>query len=189
MSTITTALPTGTWTVDPANSSVEFEVKHTGIGSVRGRFGTFAGRLEIDEEGTVASGSVEAATIDTDVRRRDEHLRSPDFFDAASYPQITFRSTAVEYVGEESFKITGDLSMRGITREVTLEAIVQGTDIDPQGNERVDLEVVGELKRSDWDMKWNQALGRGNVLGPLLILIAVVSDKVKLLLDISAVKS
>jgi polyisoprenoid-binding protein YceI len=180
MTTITTTVPTGTWAVDPAHSSVEFQVKHLGIATVRGSFGGFAGRLEIGEQGMVASGTVEVATIDTNLPQRDEHLCSPDFFDAARHPQITFRSTAVERVDEGTFKITGELSMRGVTRELTLEAIFQGTDTDPWGNERVGLEVVGQLKRGDWGMKWNQALGSGNML---------VSDRVKLQLDISAVKS
>jgi len=175
----TTAVPTGTWTVDPAHSRVEFAVKHMGIATVRGNFGSFEGKLVIGADGTFASGSVEVESINTDEPQRDAHLKSPDFFDAENNPQITFSSTAITHVDEETFKITGELTMHGITREVTLHADVQGTDIDPWGNERVGLEVTGQLSRGDWDMKFNQALGSGNML---------VSDKVKLALDISAIK-
>jgi polyisoprenoid-binding protein YceI len=179
MSTIVTAVPTGTWTVDPAHSTVEFQVKHMGIATVRGHFGTFAGKLDISGEGATATGTVDVASVDTNEPQRDAHLRSPDFFDAESYPQITFESTAIEALDDEEFRITGNLTMHGITKEITLHAEVQGTDIDPWGNERVGLEVTGQLNRGDWDMKFNQALGSGNML---------VSDKVKISLDISAIK-
>ena len=175
----TTSVPTGVWTVDPAHSRVEFQVKHMGIATVRGNFGSFAGKLVIGDDGAHASGTVETASINTDEPQRDAHLRSPDFFDAEVNPQITFVSTAITPLDEDTFRITGDLTMHGITREVTLHAEVQGTDIDPWGNERVGLEITGQLNRSDWDMKFNQALGSGNML---------VSDKVKLALDISAIK-
>jgi polyisoprenoid-binding protein YceI len=179
VSAIQTSVPTGTWAVDPAHSTVEFQVKHMGIATVRGHFGTFAGTLEIGEGGATAAGTVDAASVDTNEEQRDAHLRSPDFFDAESHPQITFESTAIEALDDEEFRITGNLTMHGITKEITLHADVQGTDIDPWGNERVGLEVTGQINRGDWDMKFNQALGSGNML---------VSDKVKLSLDISAVK-
>jgi polyisoprenoid-binding protein YceI len=182
MSTTTaTLIPTGTWTVDPAHSRVEFQVKHMGIATVRGNFGTFEGKIEIGDDlsSAKASGSAEVATINTNEEQRDAHLRSADFFDAENHPRLTFSSTAIKPVDDETFHITGDLTIHGVTKEVTLEAVVQGTDIDPWGNERVGLEVVGQISRGDFDMKFNQALGSGNML---------VSDKVKLLLDISAVK-
>ena len=174
-----TLVPTGTWTVDPAHSRVEFAVKHMGIATVRGNFGTFEGKLEIGPEGAHASGTADTASINTDEPQRDAHLRSPDFFDAEVNPQIVFSSTEIVPVDDETFRIVGDLTMHGITRPVTLHAEIQGVDIDPWGNERVGLEVTGQINRSDWDMKFNQALGSGNML---------VSDKVKLALDISAIK-
>ena len=177
--TTQTLIPTGTWAVDPAHSRVEFAVKHMGIATVRGTFGSFEGKLEIGADGAQASGTVETTSINTGEDQRDAHLRSPDFFDADTNPQITFVSTAITPVDEETFKITGDLTIHGITREITLHADVQGTDIDPWGNERVGLEVTGQLNRGDFEMKFNQALGSGNML---------VSDKVKLALDISAIK-
>jgi polyisoprenoid-binding protein YceI len=177
--TITTAVPTGTWTVDPAHSSVEFQVKHMGIATVRGKFGTIEGKLEISESGATARGAVEVASIDTGEDQRDAHLRSPDFFDAENHPQITFESTAIEALDDEEFRITGNLTMHGITKEVVLHAEYQGTDIDPWGGTRIGLEVTGQINRSDWDMKFNQMLGSGNMM---------VADKVKLEIDISAVK-
>src|SRR3954447_25355494 len=174
-----TLIPTGTWTVDPAHSRVEFAVKHMGIATVRGNFGSFEGRLEIGADGAQASGTAETASINTNEAQRDAHLRSPDFFDADVNPQVSFSSTEITAVDEDTFRIAGDLTMHGITRPVTLHAEIQGIDFDPWGNERVGLEVTGQISRSDWDMKFNQALGSGNML---------VSDKVKLALDISAIK-
>jgi polyisoprenoid-binding protein YceI len=176
-----TLIPTGTWVVDPSHSRVGFAVKHMGIATVRGLFSEYEGRLEVGEdlEHTRAYGTVKTTSISTDWDQRDQHLRSPDFFDAEQYPELNFESTKIEQLDDETFRITGNLAMHGVTREVTLEAVVDGTDIDPQGNERLGLEVVGQLSRGDFDMKFNMALGSGNT---------VVSDKVKLDIDVSAVK-
>jgi polyisoprenoid-binding protein YceI len=176
--TAQTVVPTGTWSIDPAHSSVEFQVKHMGIATVKGQFTEFAGTLEVGADEALAYGSVQVASVNTRESQRDEHLRSPDFFDAEQYPQITFRSTEIRPVDDETFRVTGDLSIHGVTRSVQLEAVVQGSDVDPWGNTRVALEVVGQIDRSDYEMKFNQALGSGNML---------VSDRVKILLDISAV--
>lgn len=179
--TTSTGVPTGTWNVDPAHSKVGFAVKHMGIATVRGEFGQFAGTLEIGEDLSTAKayGTVQVQSVDTNEPQRDEHLRSPDFFDAAQYPEISFESTSIEALDEEEFRITGRLTIHGVTQEVVLHADVQGTDIDPWGNQRVGLEVTGQLSRGDYGMKFNQVLGSGN---------ALVADKVKLELDISAVK-
>ena len=119
------------------------------------------------------------ASVNTDEQKRDDHLRSPDFFHVDEHPHIEFQSTAIEPVDEDTFRITGDLTLHGVTREIELDAEITGTEQDPWGNERVGLEVSGKLNRGDYGMTFNQALGSGNVL---------VSDKVKLALDISAVK-
>ena len=173
-------IPTGTWTVDPAHSSVEFSVKHMGIANVRGKFTEFEGTLEMTDDlaASRVRGAVKAASIDTGEGERDDHLRSPDFFGAEEFPEITFESTHIEAIDEDSSRVVGNLTMHGITREIRLEVAIQGTDTDPWGNTRAGLEVVGKLKRSDWDMKFNQALGSGNML---------VGDKVGVSLDISAV--
>jgi len=174
-------IPTGTWNVDPAHSTVGFGVKHMGIATVRGEFNEFQGTLEIGDDLSAARvyGTVKAQSVDTGEAQRDEHLRSPDFFDVAQYPEITFESAAIEPLDDDEFRITGNLTIHGVTNEIVLHAEVQGTDTDPWGNERVGLEVTGQLSRGDYEMKFNQALGSGNML---------VGDKVKLALDISAVK-
>lgn len=177
---ISPLIPTGTWEVDPAHSSVEFSVKHMGIANVRGKFGEFAGTLDMKDAlaDCGARGTVEVASINTGEEQRDAHLRSADFFNVEQHPQITFQSTHVEAIDDESSRVTGNLTMHGITKEVRLDVLIQGTDTDPWGNLRVGLEVVGVLNRRDFDMKFNQALGSGNVL---------VGDKVKMSLEISAV--
>ena len=181
MSTTTTIVPTGTWTADTAHSTIGFSVKHLGIATVRGSFGEFEGTLEIGDDLSSAKvkGSAKVDSIDTSEPQRDAHLKSADFFDAENHPELTFESTSVREIDGETFEITGDLTMHGVTKPVTLKAEVQGTETDPWGNERVGLEITGKLERSDWNMKFNQALGSGNLM---------VSDTVKLALDISAIK-
>jgi polyisoprenoid-binding protein YceI len=176
-----TLIPTGTWNVDPAHSKVAFGVKHMGIATVRGEFTDFSGTLEIGEDLSTARayGTVKTSSVNTSEPQRDDHLRSPDFFDAARFPELRFESTRIEALDDEEFRITGRLTIHGVTDEIVLHAEVQGTDVDPWGNERIGLEVTGQLSRGDYGMKFNQALGSGNVL---------VADKVKLALDISAVK-
>ena len=178
----TTAIPTGAWTVDPAHSSVEFRVKHLGISTVRGEFREFEGHLEIGDDITssTAYGTIKTASIDTGEPKRDDHLRSPDFFDAENYPDITFESTSIEVIDEDELHVTGNLSMHGITGEITLHVEITGTEQDPWGNTRVGLEAQGELNRGDYGMTFNQALGSGNML---------VSDKVRINAEISAVKA
>jgi polyisoprenoid-binding protein YceI len=178
--TTRTVLPTGTWTVDPAHSNVEFSAKHLGIATVRGAFNQFEGSFEVGDDGSAkARGTVEVVSIDTNEDQRDTHLRSEDFFHAEVHPQLSFESTEIRPVDEDAFLIHGDLTMRGVTRPIVLEAELQGTEIDPWGNERVALEARGQLNRRDWNMNFNQVLGSGNML---------VSDKIKLSLDISAIK-
>jgi polyisoprenoid-binding protein YceI len=181
MSTTSTVIPTGTWTADPSHSTVGFAVKHMGIATVRGEFNEFTGTIEIGDDLSAAKayGTVKVESVDTKEPQRDDHLRSPDFFDAAQYPELTFESTSIEALDDEEFRITGNLTIHGVTNEIILHADVQGTDTDPWGNERVGLEITSQLSRGDYDMTFNQALGSGNML---------VADKVKLSLDISAVK-
>jgi polyisoprenoid-binding protein YceI len=181
MSTATIA-PTGTWKVDTTHSRVGFAVKHLGIATVRGTFKEFEGTLEIGDDLATAKayGKVKTASVDTNEAARDEHLRNSDFFDAEKYPEITFESTKIEAIDEDSLKIIGDLTINGTTNEVELLAEVGGTEVDPWGNDRVGLEAVGKISRSDFGMKFNMALGSGNL---------AVGDKVTLNLDISAVKA
>jgi polyisoprenoid-binding protein YceI len=172
-----TQLPTGTWKVDPAHSRIEFAVKHLGIATVRGAFREFEGTLDLDEGR--AYGTVKTASVDTNDDQRDEHLRSPEFFEVVEHPELRFGSTEIRPLGEDTFEIEGDLTIRGVTNPIVLRAELQGSETDPWGNERIALEVTGKLDRSDWGMTFNQVLGSGNML---------VSDRVKLQLDIAAVK-
>jgi len=174
-------IPTGTWTVDPAHSTVGFSVKHLGIATVRGRFEQFEGTLEVGDDLSAARayGTAQVSSVSTDEPARDEHLRSADFFGADANPELRFESTEIRPLDEDTFEIEGDLSMNGVTGSVKLIAVVPGTETDPWGNERVGIEVTGQLKRGDWNMTFNQALGSGNLL---------VGEKVTLSLDISAVK-
>ncbi|MFP5364633.1 MAG: YceI family protein [Thermoleophilia bacterium] len=180
MSTATIA-PTGTWTVDASHSKVGFAVKHLGIATVRGEFKEFEGTFEIGDDLSTsrAFGVVRTASIDTNEQARDEHLRSADFFDAATHGDIRFESTAIEQVDDETLRITGDLTINGVTRSEVFHAEIQGTETDPWGNERVGFEVTGQISRGDYGMTFNQILGSGNSL---------VGDRVKIALDISAVK-
>ena len=175
-----TPLPAGTWEVDPVHSSVEFQVKHLGISTVKGQFKEFEGTLESGPEGVLARGTVQTASVDTREPQRDEHLRSADFFEVERFPQIDFRSSEISTTGEDEFEIHGELTIHGITRPVTLQATLEGVELsDHQGNTRVGISATGQINRSDFEMRFNAALGSGNV---------VVGDKVKILVEISAVK-
>jgi polyisoprenoid-binding protein YceI len=178
--TPTAILPTGTWKVDPVHSSVEFQVRHLGIATVKGHFNEFEGTLEVGADGVLAYGTVQTTSVDTREPQRDEHLRSADFFEVEKHPQITFRSTAVRPTGEDEFEIEGDLTIHGVTQRVKLAATLEGTETDPQGNDRVGVSATTQISRGDFEMRFNAALGSGNV---------VVSDKVKILVEISAVKA
>jgi len=174
------SIPTGTWKVDPVHSSVEFQVKHLGIATVKGQFKEFEGTLEVDDEGARAHGKAIVSSVDTREPQRDAHLRSADFFDVENHPEITFESTSIRQIDEDAFEIEGDFTIHGVTRKLKLDATLEGTETDHQGNPRVGLSASAQINRSDYGMKFNMALGSGNV---------VVADKVKILLDISAVKA
>lgn len=175
----TAPLPTGTWKVDPVHSSVEFHVKHLGIATVKGQFNTFEGTLEVSSDGARAFGTVDVASVDTREPQRDEHLRSADFFEVESFPQITFESTAIHPLDDDEFEIDANLTIHGVTRQVTLKATFEGAETDHQGNDRVGVSASTQISRADFDMKFNAALGSGNL---------VVADKVKILVEVSAVK-
>jgi polyisoprenoid-binding protein YceI len=166
-----TQLPTGTWQVDPPHSRIEFAAKQLGVSTVRGAFREFEGTLDLDEGR--AYGTVKTASLDTNNERRDKHLRSPDFFEVAEHPELRFESTEVRPLGEDSFEIEGELTIRGVTNPIVLRAELGRAETDPWGNERIALEATGKLDRSDWGMTYAKML---------------VSDRVTLQLDIGAVK-
>ena len=151
-----------------------------GVSTVRGEFREFDGVLEVDESGSLsARGTVKAASVHTNQEQRDEHLRSADFFDVEAYPDIDFRSTSIERLDDENFRIAGELTIHGVTRPVELNAEIGGVELGMDGEQRTGLEVTGQLSRKDYEMRFNAALGSGN---------AVVADKVKLALDVEAIR-
>ena len=174
------AIPTGTYNVDPAHSNVGFEVRHMGIATVRGAFRKFQGTVDAAGEAPVLRGTVEAASIDTNDPQRDAHLTSPEFFDAENYPEIAFHSTQSEPAEGNQVSLTGEITIKGITKPIELTGAVAEGGQDPWGNERVGLELTGSIDRREFDLKWNQTLPNGNLL---------VANEVKLLLSVSAVKT
>ncbi len=172
---------TGTWTVDVSNSRIGFAVKHLGVATVHGRFSDFDGTLVFGESPAPsrAFGTVRVASVDTGDRVRDQNLCSAGFFAAGKFPEISFESTAIRASGDNEFEIAGNLTICGVSNEIPLVAEVTGTDIDDSGATRVGLEVTGELSRAAYGMKFNAALGSGNM---------VVADKVKLAIEIEAIR-
>ena len=159
-----------TWTIDKAHSEVEFGVKHMIFTTVKGRFREFDATIKLDEANPNDSSvnvTIDAASIDTAVADRDNHLRSADFFDADAHPQLTFRSTRIEgasFREGEEFKVYGDLTVRGTTREIELKATFEGRGKDPWGQEKAAFTAEGKIDRHDFGLTWNQALEAGGVL-------------------------
>ncbi len=183
MSTTTTESATGTYAIDPTHSRIGFVARHAMVTKVRGSFNEFTGTGYFDAENPADSHlelTVEAASIDTRNADRDGHLRSNDFFDMETYPQITFASTAVEKVDDTTYRVTGDLTIKGVTRPVTVDFDYEGTAVDPFGNHRLGLDGRVVINRKDWGIVWNASLEAGGVL---------VSDKVTLEFEVSAIKA
>jgi polyisoprenoid-binding protein YceI len=177
-STTTAAVPT--WAIDPAHSVVELAVKHMMFSTVKGRFANVAGTIVLDEANLSASSvsaEIDAASIDTGESQRDGHLRSADFLDVENFPTITFRSTGVVPRGGSRFVLVGDLTIRGVTQEVSLEAELVGKGTDPWGGQRAGFAATTAINRKEFGLAWNQALETGGVL---------VSDQVKISLEIQA---
>ena len=169
-------LTKGTWTVDPAHAEVGFTARHLMVARVRGRFADVSGTVEVGD--TLADTQVRAAaaatSISTNQADRDAHLRSADFFDVETYPELTFVSTEVT---EDS--MTGELTIKGVTRPVTFGLEFEGVQADPWGNTKAGFEAEAEIKRADWGLTWNAAIEGGGVL---------VSDKIKIVLDVQLLK-
>jgi polyisoprenoid-binding protein YceI len=157
----------GTWAIDPTHSSFEFVARHL-MSRVRGRFPGVSGLVTIaeDPEASTLELEIDAATVDTNDARRDAHLRSSDFFGVEDAPTISFRSTAVRPGAADSeWKVDGDLTIRGVTRPVTVDVEFLGAGVDPWGNQRIGFSgVVGEVNREDWGLNWNAALETGGFL-------------------------
>jgi len=169
------------WEIDPTHSEVMFSVRHAMITTVRGNFRVIGGHLHIDEQNPANSSvdaQAQADSIDTRDERRNGHLKSPDFFDVAQYPMITFKSTKVEPVGGNEYNVIGDLTMHGVTKPVTFKAEYAGQGKDAFGAQRAGISVHGKINREDWGLTWNAPLEAGGVL---------VSKDVNIEIDLSAV--
>ncbi|MNX16973.1 hypothetical protein D3C86_468490 [compost metagenome] len=171
------------WSIDSAHSRVGFAIKHMMISTVRGEFTQFDGEVDLNEQDpsrSTATGRVTVASIDTGNADRDNHLRTGDFFDAATYPTITFQSRRIESLGGERFRVTGDLTMHGVTKELSLDAELSPPAKDPWGKMRRGVSLTGALNRKDFGLTWNQALETGGVL---------VDEKVKLEIELEIVQA
>jgi polyisoprenoid-binding protein YceI len=179
----TATLPeVSTWQLDPSHSSIGFSVKHLMIATVKGSFGkydvSFTGS-ENDLSQATVTARIEAASIDTGNAQRDGHLRSADFFDAEQFPEISFKGRKIVGNAFGNFQIVGDLTIRGVTKEITLDATFEGRAKDPWGNSRLGYSAKGKINRSDCGLTWNQALEAGGVM---------VSEEVKIAIEASFVK-
>ena len=170
----------GTWALDPAHTTIEFEAKHLMVAKVRGRFTEFEGALRIADDPTQSSVTVtiKAATLDTQTQQRDDHLRSADFLEVDKYPDIAFASTVVEHDKDDDWKISGDLTIHGVTRPVTLKTEYSGQTADPWGGQRAAFSAETRIDREDWGLTWNQALEAGGWL---------VSKEIRIRLEVEAV--
>ena len=174
---------TGTWTLDPAHTRIGFVARHAMVTKVRGSFNEFEGTAALDGANPAnshAEVTIKAASIDTRNAQRDEHLRSNDFLAMQEHPEITFISTGVRQADDTTFELTGDLTIRGVTKSVTIPFTFEGAAKDPFGNLRAGFEGSVAINRKDWGVTWNAALEGGGVL---------VSDKVTLEFEISAIKN
>jgi polyisoprenoid-binding protein YceI len=178
-----TAQLTGDYTLDPSHTRIGFVARHAMVTKVRGAFNEFEGTVHLDGEDpsrSTARLTVKAASIDTRNEQRDGHLRSNDFLDMEQYPEITFVSTAARQLDETTYQLTGDLTVRGVTKPVTVDFTYEGAAQDPFGNLRVGFEGAVAISRKDYGITWNAALETGGVL---------VSDKIVLEFEVSAIKN
>lgn len=173
----TSAPTTSTWAVDASHAEVGFAVRHLMISTVRGRFGGLAGTITVDEKNPKNSKvdvTIDVRTIDTRQEQRDAHLRSADFFDVETYPEMRFVSKRIEGDVNGDFTVTGDLTIRGVTHEVKLDATAEGRGMDPWGNDRAGFSAKGKISRAEFGLTWNQVLEAGGV---------TVGDEIKLSID------
>jgi polyisoprenoid-binding protein YceI len=176
----TASIPAGTWDIDPIHSTIGFEVKHLGISTFRGRFNGYSGSLEASENGLEkVSGEIDAASVDVNDPQLAGHLATEDFFNTEAHPKLRFNSTAVEPAGEGSYRITGDLEIRGVSKPVELEARVDGAGVDPGDNHRISLVAEGVVDRTAYGMTWNSKLANGAL---------TLGEKVRLVLSVEAVR-
>ena len=161
----------GKYNIDPMHSKVGFEVPHLVISSVEGKFKTFSGVLNLDEkfEKSNLVAEVEISSVDTSVKDRDDHLKSPDFFDATAFPKMTFKSTSISGK-REAFKLTGDLTLKGKTQKVVFDGTYKGTAKDAYGNIKAAFTATAKINRKDFGLTWNKAVEVGPVVGDMITL-------------------
>jgi len=157
-------IPSGTWSIDPVWSALEFEVKKLGLVTVKGRVPGFAGTIQGGEAPSI-SGTVDASTITTFDETRDGHLQSPEFFDTQKYPELRFESTSVETYGDEVV-VEGGLTVKNVTKPVELKGTYTGAGVDPWGNDRIGIELAGTIDRTEFGLNWNAPLPGGGFLLP-----------------------
>lgn len=162
--TSATIIPTGTWSIDPVWSALEFEIEKLGLVTVKGRVPGFSGTIEGGESPSIV-GTVDASTITTFDETRDGHVQAPEFFDTDRYPELRFESTAVETKGDK-LVVQGDLTIKGITKPIELKGSFVGAGVDPYGNDRIGIELAGTVDRTDFALNWNAPLPGGNFLLP-----------------------
>jgi polyisoprenoid-binding protein YceI len=173
------AFAADSYKIDPAHTGITFSVRHLGINNVKGRFKDFAGTVTLDGKAIKeANGTIQVASIDTEVQQRDDHLRSPDFFDAAKHPTISFKTKRVEQSGDQSVLIA-DFTMRGITKEIRLPVKITGPVKDQTGATRIGLQTKAKLNRKDYGIAYSQALETG---------VAMVGEEVEIEIDAEAIK-
>jgi polyisoprenoid-binding protein YceI len=180
--TVTPSATTTTWQIDPTHSHVEFAVKHLMIATVKGRFADVQGSVVANDDNPSDAKidvTIAAASIDTRQEQRDTHLRSADFLDVERFPTITFRSKRIDAQKGDEFRVVGDLTIRGTTREVVLDAEHTGRARDPWGNDRAAFTATTKVNRKEFGLTWNQALEAGGVL---------VGDDLKITIDVELVK-
>jgi len=175
-----TATQTKPYVVDASHSSVEFSIRHLVFAKVRGQFRVVSGTLEVGADGipTQITGQIQADSIDSREENRDNHLRSPDFFDAATHPALTFSSTQITKKNDSDFTVVGDLTLRGTTNRVELAGAIEGRGTDPWGNDRIAYTAKGKINRKDYGLTWSQTLEGGGL---------VVGDDVEIELNIQAI--
>lgn len=176
-------MTTQTWNIDSAHSSLNFSVRHMVIAKVRGRFTDYTGAIRIDDDDLTrssAEATIRASSVDTGTADRDAHLRSADFFDVEKFPELRFRSTRIERVAEDRYRVTGELTIRDVTREVSLDVEYGGRTRDPMGQERIGFVAKTAVDRKDYALLWNMALEAGGFM---------VGDRVDIEIEAEAVSS
>jgi polyisoprenoid-binding protein YceI len=171
------------WRVDPTHATVEFAVKHLMIATVKGRFGGVEATLQGSPGkplAAIAEATIDVSTVDTGNPERDAHLRSADFFDVENYPSMRYVSHNVRQLDDREYEVEGDLTIRNVTRPVTLRATFEGLITDPWGNERIGVSAEGKIKRGDYNLEWNMPIETGGF---------VVGEDVKLSIHVEAVRA